>query len=51
MREDRFAFLLLFCGMILVKKDKATLPETMSILPLCGGARLLAGQMSGVASQ
>ena len=51
MRENRFAFLMLFCGMILVKKDKATLSETMSMLPLYGGARLLAGEMVGVEPQ
>jgi hypothetical protein len=49
MRDDRLAFLLLFCGMILVKRDKATLAETMSILPLYGGAQLLAGEI-GAAS-
>ena len=46
MRENRLAFLILFCGMILVKKDKATVSETMSMLPLDGGALLLAGQMA-----
>ena len=51
MREDRLAFLLLFCGMILVKRDKATLAETMAMLPLYGGARLLAGEMTAAGQQ
>ena len=51
MRDDRLAFLLLFCGMILVKRDKATLAETMSMLPLYGGARLLAGEMAATSPQ
>jgi hypothetical protein len=46
MKEDRVAFLLLFCGMILVKKDRATLAETVSILPLDSGALRLAGELS-----
>jgi hypothetical protein len=51
MRDDRLAFLLLFCGMILVKRDKATLAETMSMLPLYGSARLLAGEMAAPDAQ
>ena len=51
MREERLAFLLMFCGMILVKREKATLAETMSILPLYGGARLLAGEMGASSPQ
>jgi hypothetical protein len=51
MREDRLAFLLMFCGMILVKREKATLAETMSVLPLYGGARLLAGEMAAASPQ
>ena len=51
MKEDRIAFLLMFCGMILVKRHKATMEETMSILPLYGGARVLAGEMAANAPQ
>ena len=49
MKEDRIAFLLLFCGMILVKRQRATMEETMSMLPLYGGARMLAGEMTAAA--
>ena len=45
MRENRLAFLMLFCGMILVKRDRATLAD-MSMLPLSEGARLLAGEIA-----
>jgi len=45
MKEDRVAFLLLFCGMVLVKSRKASLTETMSMLPLSGRGRLLAMEM------
>jgi hypothetical protein len=47
MREDRVAFLLLFCGMVLVNRRKASLAETMSMLPLYGMGRLLAIEMAG----
>ena len=36
MKEDRVVFLLLFCGMVLLKRRKASLAETMSMLPLYG---------------
>ena len=45
MREDRVAFLLLFCGMVLVKRRRADLAETMSMLPLSWRGRLLATEM------
>ena len=45
MKEDRVAFLLLFCGMVLVNRRKASLAETMSMLPLSGRGRLLALEM------
>ena len=45
MRKDRVAFLLLFCGMVLVKRRGASLSETMSMLPLSRRGRLLAGEM------
>ena len=50
MRDDRLAFLVMFCGMILVKQEKATLAETMSALPLHGGARVLARKIAGAGS-
>ena len=45
MKEDRVAFLLLFCGMVVVKRRKSSLAETMSMLPLNGRGRLLANEM------
>jgi hypothetical protein len=51
MKEDRVAFLLLFCGMILVKNDKATIAESLSILPLNGSALQLAGELSTPATR
>lgn len=46
MREETISFLLLFCALILVKKDKAGFKESIAILPLGGGARLLAGALA-----
>jgi len=45
MREDRFAFLLQFCGMVLVTRQKASLAETLAMLPLNGKGRLLAREL------
>lgn len=44
--DERISFLMLFCALILVKKGKATLEESVTIVPLFGGAKLLAGQLS-----
>ena len=50
MREDRIAFLLLFCGMVVVKRRRTSLAETMSMLPLSGRGRLLAIEMDRTAT-
>ena len=45
MKEETTSFLMLFCALILVKKDKATMEESVTIVPLFGGAKLLAGEL------
>ena len=45
MRDDRIAFLLLFCGMILVRRHRATMKETISMLPLYGRVRRLGDEL------
>jgi len=46
MDDEKISFLLLFCAMILVKRDRATMEESFTIVPLFGGAKLLAGELS-----
>ena len=45
MKDETMSFLMLFCALILVKKDKATMEESVTIAPLFGGAKLLAGEL------
>lgn len=45
MKEETICFLMLFCALILVKKNKATVEESVTVVPLFGGARLLAGEL------
>jgi len=45
MKENRVAFLMLFFGMVLVKRRNASLSDTLSMLPLSGRGRLLALEM------
>jgi len=44
--DERVSFLLLFCALILVKRDKATMEESLTIVPLFGGAKVLAEELS-----
>ena len=48
--DERISFLMLFCALILVKRDKATMEESITIVPLFGGAKLLAGELSSSVS-
>ena len=45
MKEETISFVMLFCALILVKKDKATMEESVTLVPLFGGAKLLAGEL------
>ena len=48
MKEETISFLMLFCALILVKRDKATMEESITMVPLFGGAKLLAGQLASL---
>ena len=45
MNEETLSFLMLFCALILVKMDRASLEETITVVPLAGGAKLLASEL------
>ena len=45
-REDRVSYLMLFCALLLVRNSKATLQESMRIVPLVGSAKDLAGALA-----
>ena len=43
--EDRVSYVMLFCALLLVKNSRATLEQSMSVVPLSGRAKHLAGEM------
>jgi hypothetical protein len=49
-KTERISFLILFCALILVKNDAATMDESMAMVPFFGRARLLAGELSSPVS-
>ena len=42
MTPDTVSYMMLFCAMILVKKNRASLEESLILLPLAGPAKDLA---------
>ena len=45
--DERVSYVMLFCALMLVRNSKATLEESIRILPLVGSAKHLAGELSG----
>ena len=43
--EEKISFLMLFCALLLVRNTKATLSESLAIVPLVGNAERLAGEL------
>jgi len=43
--QDSLSYLLMFCALMLVRKDKATFDQSMRLVPLTGSAHLLAQQL------
>jgi hypothetical protein len=48
--DDRVSYVMLFCALLLVKNAKATLAESMQVVPLEGSAKELAGELVGKAA-
>ena len=51
MKVDRFAHILMFCGLILVRKNRATLEESLSLVQICLGEQELAAHLTQPHSQ
>ena len=49
-KNEQISFLILFCALILVKNDAATMEESIAMIPLFGGAKLMAGELSSLSS-
>lgn len=45
-RDERVSYVMLFCAFLLVRNSKATLAESMNLVPLRGSARHLAGELA-----
>ena len=45
MRTETASYLMLFCTLLLVKKDLASLEQSLAIVPLTGKARELAAEL------
>jgi hypothetical protein len=45
-KEDLQSYLMLFCALMLVKNAKATLEQSMNVVPLTGSAKHLAGKLT-----
>ncbi|MBI4459443.1 MAG: hypothetical protein HY648_05225 [Acidobacteria bacterium] len=44
--DERVSYMMLFCALLLVKNGKASLAQSVTIVPLLGGARNLAGELA-----
>jgi len=45
MSGDKVSFLMLFCSLILVRNAKASLEESLAVVPLSGNVKYLASQL------
>lgn len=45
MKDDRVPYMMLFCALILVKKRKASLAESVMVVPAAGKAHRLATEL------
>ena len=45
MRTESVSFLMLFCALILVRKERATLQQSLQAVPLFGKAKELAAEL------
>ena len=43
--EERESYVMMFCALLLVRNSKATLEESMKLVPLTGSAKHLAGEL------
>jgi len=45
-KEERQSYVMLFCALLLVKNSKATMEQSMRLVPLTGSAKHLAGELA-----
>jgi len=42
--EDRVSYVMLFCALMLVRNSRASLEQSIALVPLSGGAKHLVGE-------
>jgi hypothetical protein len=45
--DERQSYMMLFCALMLVRNSKATVEESLKVVPLVGSAKSLAGELAG----
>jgi hypothetical protein len=45
-KEERQSYVMLFCALLLVRNSKATMEQSMNLVPLTGSAKHLAGELA-----
>jgi hypothetical protein len=45
-QDERVSYVMLFCALMLVRNTRATVQQSMEIVPLNGGAKRLAGEIT-----
>jgi len=43
--EDRVSYVMLFCALMLVRNSRASLEQSVALVPLSGGAKHLVGEI------
>ena len=46
-REDRYSYLLMFCALLMVRNSRASLAESLELIPLSPRVSDLAGELTG----
>lgn len=46
MREETITYVMLFCALILVRNSRATLEQSVSVVPLFGAAQILGKKLA-----
>jgi len=48
-QDDRSFYLMMFCGLLLVKNSRAKLADLLPILPPAAASKILAREITGIA--
>ncbi len=50
MKEEQVSYMMLFCALLMVKNSRATLEQSLKVVPLVGRAKSLAGELANQVS-